>query len=77
MKAVETTGRIDKDGNLHLSKPLAARDKDVKLIVLFNDTEPEEDKRFLESISKNPAFSFLEDPAEDIYSIKDGEPFNG
>lgn len=28
---------------------------------------------WLNSISKNPVFDFLNDPAEDIYSLDDGE----
>ncbi len=28
-------------------------------------------------LSKNPAFDSLKDEKEDVYSLKDGEPFNG
>jgi hypothetical protein len=30
----------------------------------------------MNSISKNPSFDFLNEPEEDVYSLKDGEPFN-
>jgi hypothetical protein len=76
MKAVETTGHVDKDGNLHLSKPLDAKNQDVRLIVLFSENETEDEKLWISASSKNPAFSFLEDPAEDIYKLKDGRPFH-
>ena len=77
MKAIETTGQIDKEGVLRLSKPLTEKDKRVKVIVLVPEGESEEDEMlWLKAISKNPSFSFLEDSAEDIYSIKDGKPFH-
>jgi hypothetical protein len=36
----------------------------------------DEEKLCMNSISKNQAFDFLNDSPEDIYSLKDGEPFN-
>ncbi len=36
-----------------------------------------DESEWLQAAAKNPAFDFLEDPAEDIYSITDGKPFNG
>ena len=30
---------------------------------------------WLKGLARNPAFDFLEDPAEDIYSLSDGKPF--
>lgn len=78
MRAVETTGKIDGKGVLHLSKPLKEKDKKVKVIVLFPESGDETEERiWMEAISKNPAFDFLKDPAEDIYSSKDGKPLNG
>ena len=37
---------------------------------------PDEEKSRLQSLSKNPAFDFLNDPDENIYSLKNGEPFD-
>ena len=31
---------------------------------------------WMNSISTNPAFAFLNDSSEDIYSLNDGEPIN-
>ena len=76
MKAIETTGRIDKEGNLHLSKPLEEKDKKVKVIVLLPEGESEDENLWLKALTKNPSFGFLEDPAENIYSAKDGKPFH-
>ena len=39
-------------------------------------SEIEVERLWLSSISKNPAFDFLCDPEEDVYSQKDGEPFD-
>ena len=39
--------------------------------------EIEEEKLWMKWISKNPAFDFLSEPEEDVYSPTDGEPFNG
>ena len=77
MKAIETTGQTDKEGNLHLIKPLAEKEKKVKVIVLVPEEEAEENSLWMKSIVGNPAFGFLEDPAEDIYSSKIGKPFHG
>jgi len=78
MKAVEATGKIDKDGILHLSKPLKDKNRKVKVIVLVPEDDAEMEERvWMEAISRNPAFDFLNDPSEDIYSPKDGKPLNG
>lgn len=37
MKAIETTGKVDKAGVLHLDAPLALKDQTVKVIVLIPD----------------------------------------
>lgn len=79
LKAIETTGKIDKKGFLRLDVPLIVREKKVKVIVLFSENieEAEEEKVWLKAISQNPSFDFLKDEEENIYSISDGQPFNG
>lgn len=77
MKAIETTGKIDKNGLLRLDKPLRLREKNVKIIILMpEENEIEDEKLWLNSISNNPAFAFLNDKEEDIYSLADGKPLN-
>ena len=77
MKAIETTGTIDKKGGLLLDSPLRIKEKKVKMIILMpEENELEEEKLWLTSISNNPAFDFLKDKEEDIYSIADGKPLN-
>jgi hypothetical protein len=43
---------------------------------LEREQQAEEDERlWLRSAARNPAFEFLADPEEDIYSAEHGEPF--
>lgn len=39
------------------------------------DTSEISDEAWLRAIATNEAFEFLADPAEDIYTLADGEPF--
>ncbi len=78
MKAIEINTRTDKFGNLKLDYPLNKKDSIVRVIILLEEEaeESEEEKRWLYSIQNNPAFDFLNDPEEDIYSQTDGELIN-
>ncbi len=78
MKAIEINSKTDKYGNLKIEYPLNKKNRNVRVLILLDDDyiNPEDEKLWLQSISKNPAFDFLNDPAENIYSLKDGEPFN-
>lgn len=78
LKAIETTGRIDNKGFLNIDHPIQARSKKVRVIILLPDEEsPEDDKTWLAALSNNPAFDFLNEPEEDVYTLNDGKPFNG
>jgi hypothetical protein len=78
MKAIEINSKTDKAGHLKIDYKLDKANSNVRVLILVNDDayEQEEEKLWMSSISKNPAFDFLNDPAEDIYSLKNGEPFN-
>jgi hypothetical protein len=78
MKAIEINSKTDKTGRLKIDYKLNKSDSNVRILILLDEdsTEQEEEKLWLNSISKNPAFNFLNDSVEDIYSSKDGEPFN-
>ena len=78
MKAIEINSKTDKTGRLKIDYKLNKSDSNVRILILLDEdsTEQEEEKLWLNSISKNPAFNFLNDSVEDIYSLKDGEPFN-
>jgi hypothetical protein len=84
LRAIEVTGSVDEEGRLTLDEPLhSVRPGHVRLIILApgrpnEGTEPldQEEQEWLEAAAANPAFSFLHDPAEDIYSPEDGRPFH-
>ena len=76
MQAFETKGRIDAKGNLHIEHQLNLRDKNVKVLILYPDDDSINEQQWLKSLSGNPAFDFLKNEEEDIYTIKDGIPFN-
>ena len=77
MTAVELTGTIDEKQHLQLDAPLPfAGPARVKVIVLYPlDDEPDE-AEWLYAAARNPAFAFLHEPQEDIYTLGDGLPFN-
>jgi hypothetical protein len=75
MKALETTGRIEKSGVLKLDKPLAISSKQkVRVIILYAEEDEIGENEWLTSINNNPSFAFLNDKKEDIYSLADGKP---
>lgn len=77
MTAIEMTGTVDEhhqlrlDGELPISGP-----KRVRVIVLYPLDEEWDEAEWLQAAARNPAFDFLRDPEEDIYSLADGKPFH-
>ena len=77
MTAIEMTGIVDEhrqlklDGTLPFSGP-----RRVRVIVLSTPEDEADEISWLQAASRNPAFSFLAEPEEDIYSITDGKPFH-
>jgi hypothetical protein len=78
MKAIEISTKTDKYGHLKINYPLNNRDSNVRIIILVDemDDDVNEEKLWMKSISSNPAFDFLKDTSENIYSLTDGEPFD-
>jgi hypothetical protein len=78
MKAIEINSKTDKAGHLKIDYKLNKSESKVRVLILLDDDNFEQDEEYLwmKSISSNPAFNYLKDPSEDIYSLKDGEPFN-
>ena len=78
MKAIEITTKTDKAGRLKSNYPMNKRESDVRIIILVDEKsdDVDEEKLWINSISSNPAFNFLKDSNENIYSLTDGEPFN-
>jgi hypothetical protein len=77
MKAVETTGTIDKEHRLHVNEALPIDGpSEVRVLVLVPENGEPDEHAWLRSAATNPAFDFLKDQAEDIYSATDGKPFH-
>ena len=78
MKAIELNSKTDEFGHLKIDFKLDKTERNVRVLILFDDkkTPEDEEKLWMSSISNNPAFDFLNDPEEDIYSLNDGEPIN-
>jgi hypothetical protein len=53
--------------------PLRLRNQKVRVIILLSESDEIDDKTWLYAI-QNPAFDFLNEPEEDIYSNQDGNP---
>jgi hypothetical protein len=77
MTAIETTGTIDEnrhlrvDGAMPISGPMR-----VRVLVLYPLADDVDEEEWLQAATRNPAFAFLHDPAEDVYTPSDGEPFH-
>jgi hypothetical protein len=76
MKAIEIKAKTDKNGNLSISEKLNFSNKEVRVLILVDDDEDLDEKSWLKTLSKNPSFSFLAEPDQDIYTNKHGKPFN-
>lgn len=78
VQTLKMTAQVDGTGQLIIEKPLlTVLNKQVKIIVLFEEETDEFDEAtWLQSLSVNPAFDFLKDDAEDIYTLEDGQPFD-
>lgn len=82
MQAIEATGTINNEGYLQLDRPLASRKAQrVRIIVLLAETDNAEAddidaQEWRSAAATNPAFAFLHDAEEDIYSLEDGKPLN-
>ena len=75
MTAIEMTGRVDEHRQLQLDGLLPTPGPmRVRVIVLYplNDEGDETEC----CAAHSPAFDFLNDPEEDIYSLTDGRPFD-
>jgi hypothetical protein len=78
MKAIEINTKTDKYGYLKFNYPLEKKESKVRVILLVDEKsdEVDEEQLWMRAISSNPAFSFLNDAEENIYTLADGEPFN-
>ena len=78
MKAIETTGIINARGQLVLDEPLlTVAPTRVRVVILLPEETDIDEMKWLRAAARNPAFDFLEEPEEDIYTLADGRPFYG
>lgn len=70
------TGIVSDARNLQLDEDLPENiSSKVRVIVLYSaDGEEIEEAEWLRAASQNSAFDFLNDSAEDIYTLEDGKP---
>ena len=77
MHAIETTGVVDAQHQLRLDKPLPiAGQSRVRVIVLVPEDADIPETAWTKTAATSPAFDFLKDAAEDIYTAADGKPFH-
>ncbi|MBM4276966.1 MAG: hypothetical protein FJ130_03660 [Deltaproteobacteria bacterium] len=75
-KAIEAAGTIDAERKLVLDEPLPIiGPMRVRVIILLPEDTEVGEKEWLQAASTNPAFNFLKEPEEDIYTLEDGRPF--
>jgi hypothetical protein len=77
MKAYELPATVMANG--HLTWPdfqldPALKDAQVRVIVLVEEANDLSDDDWLKAATQTPAFDFLHDSEEDIYSVSDSKP---
>ena len=77
MNAIETTGVVDAQHQLRLDEPLPLADQSrVRVIVLVPEEAEASEAVWTKAAATSPAFGFLKEAAEDIYTTADGKPFH-
>jgi hypothetical protein len=76
LTAIETTGTINANHQIVLDEDLPIGEKNrVRVIVLFDENADDiNDLEWMKSVANNEVFDFLNDEAEDIYTLEDGKP---
>jgi hypothetical protein len=75
MIAEKVHGTVNEKGMIHLDKPLSIKNKKVRVIIFSEDDDDFDEAEWKLLIKNNPAFDFLKDPEEDIYTIHNGKPY--
>ena len=75
-KTIKTIGTIDAQHHLVLDEtlPIAGPTR-VRVIILPPEDSDISETEWLHAAAANPAFNFLKDPEEDIYTLSDGHLF--
>ena len=76
LRAIEVEGEVDESRHLHVEAPLPVEGPArVRVIILIPEQGEIDDADWLRAAAASPAFDFLRDAAEDIYTSDDGKPF--
>ncbi|PWR71701.1 vWA domain-containing protein [Methanospirillum lacunae] len=77
LTAIELRGTVNERHQLQLDDiiPISGP-KRVRVIVLYSSDNECDEHEWLQAGAQNPAFDYLHDPEEDIYSVHDGKPIN-
>jgi hypothetical protein len=77
LTAIEMTGTINEYHELQLDDILPIPGpKRVRVIVMYPAVDQSDEREWLHGASQSPAFDFLKDPEEDIYTLIDGKPYH-
>ena len=75
-QAIETIGTIDAPHHLVLDETLPITGPtQVRVIILLPEESDLNEIEWLRAAATNPAFDFLKNPQEDIYTLADGDRF--
>ncbi len=76
-KALEATGVVDAEGRLVLDAPLEGIGPSrVRALIVVTDELDDDEVEWLRAAATSPALAFLNDPAEEVYSLADGRPLS-
>ena len=77
MTAIEMTETVDEHHLLRLDDVLPIRGPvRVRVLVLYPLSEDWYENEWLHAGANSPAFEFLRESGQDIYSLNDGKPFD-
>lgn len=76
-RTLELTGCVDDQHRLQVDASLPdVVPGPVRVLVLIPDPDDISEAEWARAAATNPAFAFLNDPEEDVYSPTDGKPFH-
>jgi len=76
LTAIEMSGTVNESHQLLLDELLPIPGpKRVRVIILYSPIDEWNEKEWLHAATLSPAFDFLKDPEEDIYTLSDGKPY--
>ena len=77
LTTIELTGTVNDNHQLKVDDILPPSvPKRVRVIVLYSPVDEYDEKEWLHATSLSPAFDFLKDPKEEIYTLIDGKPYH-